>query len=85
MGKIGGKVRNADEKLGRSCGKLVQARASWGMLGESRGGRWGPLRGGTRWSALGTAAGRDTGERAGARCGAGHGRSRWDPLRGGTQ
>ena len=57
MGKIGGKVRNANETL----------------------------RGGTRWSALGTAAGRDTGERAGVRCGAGHGRSRWDPLRGGTQ
>ena len=36
-------------------------------------------------SALGTVAGRDTGERAGDRCGAGHGGARWATLRGGTR
>ena len=36
-------------------------------------------------NALGTVAGRDTGERAGDRCGAGRVGTRWGTLRGGTR
>ena len=36
-------------------------------------------------SALGTVAGRDTGERAGDRCGAGRVGTRWGTLRSGTR
>ena len=60
--------------------------ARWEPLRVGHGGaRWGPLRGGTCWSTLEYAAGRDTVDRAGVRCGAGHDGARWDPLRGGTR
>ena len=49
--------------------KLEEAGGSWGKLG----------------SMLGTAAGRDPGERAEDRCGAGHGGARWGTLRAGTR
>ena len=67
-----------DEEAAESWRKLRKPGKNWGA-------RWEQLRGGTRGSALRTAAGRDTVERAGDRCGAGHVGVRWGPLRGGTR
>ena len=64
-----GKMGNNDEEAGESWRKLRKTGKNWGAC-------WEQLRGGTRGSALRTAAGRDMMECAGVRCGPGHGGSR---------